>query len=135
MQKLSLITGLSLLLLTGCAKQAPVSAVTPAPSPVVASQSVAPIKEAQFESKNMQGKHIEECRKQLDAMQVYSKASYNKYQAELQKLSTTTNKYLQVKESIGADINDIVMPQKEFQTRELCFRIKSRLMQLMIKQA
>lgn len=80
-----------------------------------------------------QEKRLQECRKELDAMQVYNKASYNKYQAEFQKLTATTNKYLRVKEAIGSDINDIVMPQTEFQTRELCFRIKSRLMQLMIK--
>ncbi len=67
-------------------------------------------------------------------MQVYNKASYNKYQAEFQKLSASTDKYLRVKEAIGADVNDILTPQKEFQTRELCFRIKSRLVQLMIRK-
>ncbi|WP_435946815.1 hypothetical protein [Dryocola sp. BD586] len=88
----------------------------------------------QAEAEKLQAQRLQECRKELDAMQVYNKASYNKYQAEFQKLSASTDKYLRVKEAIGADVNDILTPQKEFQTRELCFRIKSRLVQLMIRK-
>lgn len=77
---------------------------------------------------------IQQCRKELDAMRVYSKASYDKYQAEFLTIASKTNKYLQVKDSIGADINDVVMPGYQFQVRELCFRIKNRLSQLIIRQ-
>lgn len=140
MKKLAFITGLSLLLLTGCAKKTPESVVTPAP--VEPPQAVVQVAEpqnapqvipAKSQEQRMQEQRMQECRKELDAMQVYSKASWKKYQAELQKLTAATNKYLRVKETIGADINDVVMPQSEFQTRELCFRIKSRLVQLMVR--
>jgi uncharacterized protein YukE len=136
MKKLTVITGLSLLLLTGCARKAPESVVTPAA--VVPAQAAAPVAQPQIdpqaEAEKLQAQRLQECRKELDAMQVYNKASYNKYQAEFQKLSASTDKYLRVKEAIGADVNDILTPQKEFQTRELCFRIKSRLVQLMIRK-
>lgn len=135
MKKLAFITGLSLLLLTGCAKKTPESVVTPAPvePPQAVVQVAEPQNAPQVIPAKSQEQRMQECRKELDAMQVYSKASWKKYQAELQKLTAATNKYLRVKETIGADINDVVMPQSEFQTRELCFRIKSRLVQLMVR--
>ncbi len=135
MKKLAFITGLSLFLLTGCAKKTPESVVTPAPvePPQAVVQVAEPQNAPQVIPAKSQEQRMQECRKELDAMQVYSKASWKKYQAELQKLTAATNKYLRVKETIGADINDVVMPQSEFQTRELCFRIKSRLVQLMVR--
>lgn len=135
MKKLAFIAGLSLLLLTGCAKKTPESVVTPAlvEPPQVVAPVVQPQNDPQVQVTRSQEQRLQECRKELDAMQVYSKASYHKYQSEFQKLNAATNKYLRVKETIGADINDVLMPQTEFQTRELCFRIKSRLLQLMIK--
>jgi hypothetical protein len=135
MKKLAFITGLSLLLLTGCAKKTTESAMTPAAADPV--QVTAPAVEPQpappVQTVKTQDQRLQECRKELDAMRVYNKASYNKYQAEFLKLTASNNKYLRIKESISTEINDVVMPQTEFQTRELCFRIKSRLVQLMIR--
>ncbi|PKH23918.1 hypothetical protein CIG19_10320 [Enterobacterales bacterium CwR94] len=68
-------------------------------------------------------------------MRIYSKASYDKYLAEFQRVGAQTNKYLQVKDAIGADIVDLVTPRYQFQIRELCFRIKNRLSQLIINAA
>lgn len=133
MQKLTLITGLSLLLLTGCAPKSAQRATEPAP---VATPEVTAIQVEQPkpQAEDLQVKRMQICRSELDALQVYNKASWNKYNNEFQRLTTRINKYQKVQPSIGADINDIVMPQTEFQMRELCFRIKSRLAQLMIRQ-
>ncbi len=76
---------------------------------------------------------MQECRKKPDAIQVYRKASWKKYQAEFQKLTAIANKYQRVKEIIGSDINDVVMPHTDFQTLERCFHINSRLVQLIVK--
>lgn len=77
---------------------------------------------------------IQQCRKELDAMRTYSKVSYDKYQAEFVTVASKTSKYLQIKDTIGADVNDVAMPGYQFQIRELCFRIKNRLSQLIIRQ-
>ncbi|AZD30806.1 hypothetical protein C4K23_4065 [Pseudomonas chlororaphis] len=77
---------------------------------------------------------IQQCRKELETMKLYSKASYNKYEAEFQAIASRTDKYMQVKDAMSADINDIVMPGYQFQIREFCFRVKSRLSQLVIRQ-
>jgi len=148
MKKMTGIAVASLLALTGCAKQQPVhSLVTPptaeeqptaqnAPeqqsSPFIAS---APAQQESTSFSNDRASNIQQCRKELDAMRLYSQASYESYQAEFQKIGAQTNKYLQIKDSIGTDINDLVMPRYQFQIRELCFRIKTRLSQLIIRQA
>ena len=77
----------------------------------------------------------EQCRKELDVLKVYNKASYNKYEAEYQAIASKTGKYMEIKDSISPDINDMVMPAYQFQIREFCFRVKSRLTQLVIRQA
>jgi hypothetical protein len=77
----------------------------------------------------------EQCRKELDVLKVYNKASYNKYEAEYQVIASKTGKYMEVKDSISPDINDMVMPAYQFQIREFCFRVKSRLTELVIRQA
>ena len=68
-------------------------------------------------------------------MKLYNKASYDKYESEFQVIASKLNKYMQVKDSIGADINDMVMPGYQFKMREFCFRVKTRLSQLIIRQA
>lgn len=147
MKKFSGLAVASLLVLSGCAKQQePVqSLVTPpeAAQPVAESQPV-PAQGAPFASSSEpasssdnddRSANVQQCRKELDAMRMYSQASYNAYLAEFQKIGAQTNKYLQIKDSIGSDINDLVMPRYQFQIRELCFRIKTRLTQLIIRQA
>lgn len=148
MKKMTGVAVASLLVLTGCAKQQPVhSLVTPPTAdeqsaaqtspeqqgtPFVAS---APAQPATASLGDDRSSNIQQCRKELDAMRLYSQASFDSYQAEFQKIGAQTNKYLQIKDSIGADINDLVMPRYQFQIRELCFRIKTRLSQLIIRQA
>ncbi|MCT4702646.1 hypothetical protein MUA02_12315 [Enterobacteriaceae bacterium H20N1] len=132
MQKLAIITALGLLLVAGCAQQAPKKTVVR--EPVIAPQPAAPLAQIQPES-NSRATRMQECRKELEAMQVYNKASYNKYMYDVQKLTSSINKYRQVEPSISTEINDIVLPQTEFQMRELCFRIKNHLMQLMVKSS
>ena len=143
MKKMTGIAIASLLALAGCAKQQPVhSLVTPAAAqpaseqtgtPFTASDSTQPA--AAPAMSDDRASNIQQCRKELDAMRLYSQASYDSYQAEFQKIGAQTNKYLQIKDTIGADINDLVMPRYQVQIRELCFRIKTRLSQLIIRQA
>lgn len=78
---------------------------------------------------------VQQCRKELDTIKLYNKASYDKYEAEFQVIASKTNKYMQIKDSISPDINDMVMPGYQFQIREFCFRVKARLSQLVVRQA
>ena len=137
-----------LLALAGCAKQQPVhslvtppaadaqpmaeSAARPDDQPFVTEEPAQPAAAILADDR---ASSVQQCRKELDAMRLYSQSSYDSYQAEFQKIGAQTSKYLQIKDSIGADINDLVMPRYQFQIRELCFRIKTRLSQLIIRQA
>jgi hypothetical protein len=148
MNKMTGVAVASLLALSGCAKQQPAESIVTPPTaeeqPVTQSASEpqgapfvasAPAQPAAASFGDDRSSNIQQCRKELDAMRLYSQASYASYQAEFQKIGAQTNKYLQIKDSIGADINDLVMPRYQFQIRELCFRIKTRLSQLIIRQA
>jgi len=147
MLKQSGLLAIGALLLAGCASKQPThSLVTPPPPQIDQTQqnSMAPADQdsgafvpAQSAAPAADGNtaRIQECRKELDAMQSYSKASYDAYLAEFQKVGAQTNKYLQIKGGISSDINDLAMPRYQFQIRELCFRIKTRLTQLIIRQS
>lgn len=156
MLKQSGLLAIGALLLAGCASKQPThSLVTPPPPQIdqtqqnsmapadhdsgafVPAQSADTFAPAQSAAPAADGNtaRIQECRKELDAMQSYSKASYDAYLAEFQKVGAQTNKYLQIKGGISSDINDLAMPRYQFQIRELCFRIKTRLTQLIIRQS
>jgi hypothetical protein len=77
----------------------------------------------------------EQCRKELDVLRLYNKASYAKYEAEYQTIAVKTAKYMEVKDSLGPDLNYMVMPAYQFQIREFCFRVKTRLSELVLRQA
>ncbi|WP_235592457.1 hypothetical protein [Pseudomonas kitaguniensis] len=77
----------------------------------------------------------EQCRKELDVLKVYNRASYDKYEAQYQAIASKTAKYMQIKDSISADINYMVLPAYQFQIREFCFRVKTRLSELVLRQA
>jgi len=135
MQKLSIIMVLSLLIITGCAQKPPKREVLPAHE-ASSQPTVTPTATVEMSSQpgdSNRAVRMQECRKELEAMQVYSKSSYDKYMSQVQKLTAAINKYREVEPSISAELNDIMLPQTEFHMRELCFRIKSQLMQLMVK--
>jgi len=91
---------------------------------------------AQPESEtNLNENRAEQCRKELDVLKIYNKASYAKYEAEYQAIASKTGKYMQIKDSISSDINYMVLPAYQFQIREFCFRVKTRLSQLVLRQA
>ncbi|WP_256575358.1 MULTISPECIES: hypothetical protein [unclassified Pseudomonas] len=91
---------------------------------------------AQEESEtNLNQNRAEQCRKELDVLRVYNKASYDKYEAQYQAIAAKTAKYMEVKDSLGADLNYMVMPAYQFQIREFCFRVKTRLTELVLRQA
>ena len=77
----------------------------------------------------------EKCRKELDVLKIYNKASYAKYEAQYQAIAAKTAKYMEVKDSLGPDLNYMVMPAYQFQIREFCFRVKTRLSELVLRQA
>ncbi|HDT4958082.1 TPA: hypothetical protein QHR58_003654 [Enterobacter kobei] len=79
--------------------------------------------------------NIKQCRNELDALGAYSQKSYASFQNEFTRLGQQTAKYLRIKDQISPDINELVMPRQVFQMRELCFRIKTRLSQVLIQQA
>ncbi|OPA84099.1 hypothetical protein BFW87_29490 [Pseudomonas fluorescens] len=91
---------------------------------------------AQSESEtNLNQNRAEQCRKELDVLKVYNKVSYNKYEAEYQGIAAKTAKYMEIKDSLGPDLNYMVMPAYQFQIREFCFRVKTRLSELVLRQA
>ncbi|WP_339467377.1 MULTISPECIES: hypothetical protein [unclassified Pseudomonas] len=84
---------------------------------------------------NLNQNRAEQCRKELDVLKVYNKASYVKYEAEYQTIAAKTAKYMEIKDSLGPDLNYMVMPAYQFQIREFCFRVKTRLSELVLRQA
>jgi hypothetical protein len=84
---------------------------------------------------NLNQNRAEQCRKELDVLKLYNKGSYVKYEAEYQAIAAKTAKYMEVKDSLGSDLNYMVMPAYQFQIREFCFRVKTRLSQLVLRQA
>lgn len=107
----------------------PANASAHAPAPVAA-QAAEPESET-----DLNLNRAEQCRKELDVLKVYSKASYAKYDAEYQAIAVKTAKYMQIKDSLGPDLNYMVMPAYQFQIREFCFRVKTRLSELVLRQA
>ncbi|MDO4234714.1 MULTISPECIES: hypothetical protein [Pseudomonas] len=97
-------------------------------------QAAEPEQEPESETKLNQNR-AEQCRKELDVLKVYNKASYDKYEVEYQAIASKTAKYMEVKDSLGADLNYMVMPAYQFQIREFCFRVKTRLSELVLRQA
>lgn len=151
MHKFTGIIIVSLFALAGCAQKKPTQpdirqgaqtqqnsvVAQPASSPDSAEdQDVRPENDSALDDKafSSNAEYIQQCRKELDAIRLYNPASYNTYLAEFQKVGKETQKYLAVKNAIGSDINNLVMPHYQFQIRELCFRVKTRLAQLMITQ-
>ncbi|WP_256673944.1 hypothetical protein [Pseudomonas fluorescens] len=155
MNKISGMVVLAGLALSGCATKAPEKPVTPPPAvvqqapraPVPVTPPSPPVRPAATASADTQTAaqsepatnsnqlRVQQCRRELDTMKLYNKASYDKYEAEFQVIASKTNKYMQVKDSISPDINDMVMPGYQFQIREFCFRVKTRLSQLVVRQA
>lgn len=151
MHKFAGIIIVSLFALAGCVpKKNMQSAITPSSQAQQSSVTVQP-ESSQGDAESQQAEaaegrdmeerafssnaeYIQQCRKELDAIRLYNPASYNSYLAEFQKVGKETQKYLAVKNAIGSDINNLVMPHYQFQIRELCFRVKTRLAQLMISQ-
>lgn len=130
------------------AQQSPVEHATPTPAEPAAPYTVryeaanadahtpAASDAAQPESEtNLNENRAEQCRKELDVLKIYNKASYAKYEAEYQAIASKTGKYMQIKDSISSDINYMVLPAYQFQIREFCFRVKTRLSQLVLRQA
>ncbi|MEG2042410.1 MAG: hypothetical protein RR068_15050 [Hafnia sp.] len=107
----------------------PANAGVDAPAPVAAQAA-----ESESET-NVNQSRAEQCRKELDVLKVYNKVSYNKYEAEYQVIAAKTAKYMEIKDSLGPDLNYMVMPAYQFQIREFCFRVKTRLSELVLRQA
>lgn len=149
MNSLSRTALVSLLLLTGCAQknvvsktvnalpfnekleQATTTAETPSDVSHVPAQTEVPSKQDYTGTEG----NITQCRKELESMRLYSEQSYKSFLGEFRRVGEKTDKYLKVKDSLGSDINDLVLPRYQFQIREVCFRIKTRLAQLLIRQA
>ncbi|WP_312241090.1 hypothetical protein [Pantoea sp.] len=146
MHKFAGIIFVSLVALAGCVQKKPTQTAVKSPVQVQQNSTAAQPMLSSDENEasnsgamedgafNSNAEYIQQCRKELDAIRLYNAASYNSYLAEFQKVGRETQKYLAVKNAIGSDINNLVMPHYQFQIRELCFRVKTRLAQLMISQ-
>lgn len=131
----------SLFLLTGCASvkndKTGVSPrtlkVQPVEAPVVVPPP--PAEQLLLDNNSNELTGMKECSNELNALRVYNQQSYVSFQNEFKKLGAQTEKYLRIKDGISPEINALAMPRHEFQVRELCFRIKTRLSQLLISQS
>jgi hypothetical protein len=119
---------LALVLLTGCvAKKAPTPVAEPV-TPGVAPQP-APVIVADSSSRTLQ------CRRELEALQGYNPAKYRQYNAEFERTAGNLKKYLEIKNGIGSEVNDLAMPKYQFAIRDICFRIKNELATSIIHKA
>lgn len=127
------------LALAGCIQKKPVrSVVSPHPpaqtSMEKAIQEAAGTASGEQKPLNSSSSSVQQCRKELDALRLYNSGLYQRYLNEFQQTGEETQKYLEVKDTLGADINSLAMPHYQFRIRELCFRVKTHLARLMINQ-
>lgn len=143
MKKITLLCAFGVLLLAGCAEakndvtdsvssQSQIDLQQVTPTHVNISP---PVQQPVTQGDNQAMANIKQCRNELDALGAYSQKSYASFQNEFTRLGQQTAKYLRIKDQISPDINELVMPRQVFQMRELCFRIKTRLSQVLIQQA
>lgn len=126
MKNIISLISISMALLTGCSHQ-PVQKVS---APVDISSMPIPVNnEVVLENQQMQ-----ECENQLAAMKLYDGNLFDKYNKEKKQLSEILKSYQFTQADIGNEINDIISPKTKFQQRELCFRIKTELANLMIRK-
>ncbi|WP_343553467.1 hypothetical protein [Pantoea sp.] len=121
-------------LLSGCVasqKSAPanLSPVTPVAAAGAPKVNVAESQTKDYASRLMQ------CRAELDALQTYNVAQHQQFKAEFEKTAGHLKKYLEVKNGIGSDVNDLAMPKYQFAIRDVCFRIKTQLASSIVKAA
>jgi hypothetical protein len=102
-------------------KSATPSVVTPTPASQPVRVSTAEGQTQDYASRMMQ------CRKELDALQMYSATKHQQLSAEFNRTAGQLKKYLEVKNNIGMDVNDLAMPKYQFAIRDVCFRIKTQL--------
>ncbi|MEI2605550.1 hypothetical protein V8O11_17305 [Erwinia aphidicola] len=119
------------MLATGCAmppKHAP--AGSPPPPPVVQPQPVVKPQEniSSFDAR------VGQCRNELQAMQAYNVSVYKQYSQRFERVNGQLTKYLEIRDKVGSDINDIATPKYQYNVRRVCEEIRSRLTQLIIKE-
>jgi hypothetical protein len=142
MKRLKLFCAIGVLLLVGCAgsKNDRSERISAQSQPTLQQASTKPVDISPPDQQPaMRGgsgamANIKECRNELDALGAYNRQSYISFQKEFTRLGQQTANYLKIKDQISPEINDLVMPRQVFQMRELCFRIKTRLSQLLIQQ-
>ncbi|WP_237680764.1 hypothetical protein [[Erwinia] mediterraneensis] len=140
MLKISGVIVISFLALTGCvpkkSSQYAASQRTQAQASIESAIEEATAGHSSEEPRVLNGNSgsVQQCRKELDAIRLYNEGLYQRYLNEFQQTGQETKKYLAVKDTLGADINNLAMPHYQFQIRELCFRVKTHLARLMINQ-
>ncbi|NWA63133.1 hypothetical protein HX773_19690 [Pantoea sp. B9002] len=131
----SIVTAISaVLLLSGC-----VAAKKSTPAPEVKSVVTAPAQPLRVSAAESQtqdyASRIMQCRKELDALQTYNVAKHQQFKNEFDRTAGQLKKYLEVKNGISSDVNDLAMPKYQFAIRDVCFRVKSELATSIIKAA
>jgi hypothetical protein len=117
----------AIFILSGCAGANKPASTTPStdksatPSVVTPTPASQPVRVSTAEGRMMQ------CRKELDALQMYSATKHQQLSAEFNRTAGQLKKYLEVKNNIGMDVNDLAMPKYQFAIRDVCFRIKTQL--------
>ncbi|SNY65335.1 hypothetical protein [Enterobacter sp. CC120223-11] len=118
------ITALSVLMLSGCAETHSINSVVTPTAP----------QKVTNEATDNSATRVPVCRKELEVIKTYSKTEYDAFLAEYTRVELQTSQYVRARENISPDINELALPRYQFQARELCFRIKTRLTQLIIEQ-
>ncbi|WP_455815706.1 hypothetical protein [Pseudomonas graminis] len=111
------------LLATGCSMP-PKPASSHNPPPVVS----APQSLSSFDSRVVQ------CRKELQVMQAYNVTVFEQYNQRFLRVNGQLEKYLEIRDKVGSEIDDIATPKYQYNVRRVCEEIRSTLMQLIIKE-
>lgn len=117
--------------LPGCAslQSAPPARVMPPP------QTSAGISPAQEQPAPPAGTPVQQCRLQLEAIKQFDDEAFISLNREFSRAGAKTKRYMAIQSSMDSELNAIALPRYESLIRELCFRVKVRLSQLIIDQA
>ncbi|MTD25950.1 hypothetical protein [Erwinia sorbitola] len=77
---------------------------------------------------------VSQCRKELQVMQSYNVSVYQQYNQRFERANGQMEKYLEIRDKVGSDIDDIATPKYQYNVRRVCEEIRSSLMQLIIKE-
>ncbi|WPU21978.1 hypothetical protein RI049_18280 [Cedecea neteri] len=75
------------------------------------------------------------CNRELQALKGINAAEYSRYHREMNHLVASGQRYMNVKDEISSDINDIMTPRYQFGMASLCWKIRNALSESLLSEA